>query len=372
LVIVPAQGENIMNNAVNTMIALAVTATSTWVSLFIVAPTNPAMASSPLVPSDIKGEMDDDSEQERITTIRGLNDQSLLAEFAKNDKNGNVRREAVRKLQDQALLAEIAKNDGNAWVRVAAVERLSGDSSIFADIAQNDKDEVVRQRATFRLRHQERLEEIAKRNEASKARQADVRQITDRALLVEIAKNDDDERVRIVAGRKLLGEGGYAGTATSSGLDINVRLIAIQKLYDIIDAIGDVDVKDAKTKELAYLIQEFNKNLARDKDERIRQAVAERLREPRIEDILEDKTALAISATQAEDNPPDILPPVVTEEGRAASRHCEDCEVTKQDEATKPPRNLWLRLGIGVVLLIGICAAAFLIRKKGANAKAEN
>ena len=61
----------------------------------------------------------------RLSAIKRLTDQVILANIAKNDVGSVTRVEAVNNLTDQSVLADIAKNDENLNVRIAAEERLT-------------------------------------------------------------------------------------------------------------------------------------------------------------------------------------------------------------------------------------------------------
>jgi len=69
-------------------------------------------------------------------------DQALLAYFAKNDEDRQVREAALRKLTDQAVLFDIAKNDESGEVRRTAVEGLTSPALLaeIAEIAKSNKD----------------------------------------------------------------------------------------------------------------------------------------------------------------------------------------------------------------------------------------
>ena len=62
----------------------------------------------------------------RLTAVKKLTDQRVLAEIAKNDGDWNASQAAVEKLTDQTLLADLAKTS-RKWIHVreAAVKKLS-------------------------------------------------------------------------------------------------------------------------------------------------------------------------------------------------------------------------------------------------------
>ena len=63
--------------------------------------------------------------EEHIIRVEGIDDQTLLAEIARNDENFYARSTAVRKLTDQAVLTEIAtKESEETYIRRMVMERL--------------------------------------------------------------------------------------------------------------------------------------------------------------------------------------------------------------------------------------------------------
>ena len=80
--------------------------------------------------------------------------QTLFADIAKNDTFSGVREIAVEKMDNrhQTLFADIAKNDTYDYVRKIAVEKLNNrHQTLFADIAKNDEDILVRFTAIKKL-----------------------------------------------------------------------------------------------------------------------------------------------------------------------------------------------------------------------------
>ena len=66
----------------------------------------------------------DDMAHKKQEVIAEINNQAILAEIAKNDKNESRRIDALRRLDDQVLLAEFVKND-DVWVRETATKKLN-------------------------------------------------------------------------------------------------------------------------------------------------------------------------------------------------------------------------------------------------------
>jgi glyceraldehyde-3-phosphate dehydrogenase/erythrose-4-phosphate dehydrogenase len=129
----------------------------------------------------------DKNEDMRIAAVKKLTDQSVLADFAKNDKAYNVRIAVVSKLTDQSLLADIAKNDENYNVRIAVVSKLT-DQSLLADIAKNDKNSNVCEAAVNKLTDQSLLADFAK-NGNYYFRTVAINKITSQQELTLIANN---------------------------------------------------------------------------------------------------------------------------------------------------------------------------------------
>jgi hypothetical protein len=88
--------------------------------------------------------------ERREKAVNKLTDQSVLADVAKNDRNGYVRLVAVKKLTDQSVLADVAKNDEDEYVRDVALGKLT-DQSVLADIAQYEENWDVKKLAADKL-----------------------------------------------------------------------------------------------------------------------------------------------------------------------------------------------------------------------------
>jgi len=105
----------------------------------------------------IRGFAQDENVMVRFAVADTLNDPELLAAFAKDERNGDWRRDAVRKLTDQVLLAELAQNDTNPTVRQFATSMLTN-QTLLSEIVKNDKDGLVRDAANRRLNAMNRKE----------------------------------------------------------------------------------------------------------------------------------------------------------------------------------------------------------------------
>jgi len=86
-------------------------------------------------------------------------DQTQLAEVAKNNKNKGVRIKAVKRIADQAVLAEVARNDKDWLVRWFAISKIDN-QALLTELAEKDKDSLIRKEAAERL---ERIREEERR-----------------------------------------------------------------------------------------------------------------------------------------------------------------------------------------------------------------
>ena len=182
-------------------------------------------------PFDLNLEHEENVEA-REQAVSTLEDWTLLAHIAKNDKSAKVRRRAVWRLSEtwkfdmeagitivegkgrridetkmqvrrpeaeileaQKILSEIVKNDADYGVRQTAVRGIE-DQAIIADVAKNDESWLVRHQATERLDDQTILEYLAKNDPHCSVRNVATSRLNDQNLLVEITKNDEDEYVR--------------------------------------------------------------------------------------------------------------------------------------------------------------------------------
>ena len=122
----------------------------------------------------------------RYITVEGLTDPNILEGIVigyKKDKDANVRRAAVKNknLTNQAVLAEVALNDECEYVREAAVKKLI-DPDVLESIVIGDK-----------------------KDKNANVRRAAVENenLTNQAVLAEVALNDESEYVREAAAERL-------------------------------------------------------------------------------------------------------------------------------------------------------------------------
>lgn len=131
----------------------------------------------------------------RSMAIKELNEQyqELFANFAKKrDEQDYVRLTAVKKLTNQILLADVAKN-ANLWkVRKAAIEKLT-DQRLLAEVAKDDIIERISEEYESEHGYMIRAEigMIA------------VGKLFDKNLLANIAENAEHEKVREAAEKRL-------------------------------------------------------------------------------------------------------------------------------------------------------------------------
>ena len=219
----------------------------------------------------------------RKVAVEKLTDQIALADIAKKDQGIDVRLAAVIKLTDMTVLADIAKNINEyGYVREAALKKLN-DQAVLADIYRNDKNADIRQAAVKRLSEDHPLRQVVL------ASKEEVEKLSDQALLADIAKNVADWRVREAAVKKLIDQVLLADIAKNDEL-WGVRMAAAEKLIDqtvaqsVYADIAKNDnewiVREAAVEKLTN--QSVLSNIARsDKDSVVRNAAERRLKELR-------------------------------------------------------------------------------------------
>ena len=114
------------------------------------------------------------------SAVETLTNQKILADFAINSIDNGIRIAAIKNLTDQSILLEVAENDSFAGVRIRAAAKLTDEvnaKKIFIDIAKNEKSKYDRHAAIYHL--------------------------TDREILADIAKNDEDAFIRKFAEEKI-------------------------------------------------------------------------------------------------------------------------------------------------------------------------
>jgi len=95
--------------------------------------------------------MNDKNEMVRCAAVEKLYDQILVSKIARNDKSVFVRYAAVRNLYDEAFIAEIAKNNSSSEVREYTVKEKLTDQTLLAYFAKNEKNDNIRAAAIIKL-----------------------------------------------------------------------------------------------------------------------------------------------------------------------------------------------------------------------------
>lgn len=172
----------------------------------------------------------------RSDAVKELTDEKILIEVAKNDSNHHIRCEAVENpnLKDESVLIEIAENDKNEFVRYSAIDKISNqevlakiasttgyknyehcglhaienpnlnDDKLLSEIIRNTENRFVYSEAPSKISDKNILIELYDEfknengifNTQRSKRVHIVREITDKNILMDIAKNDKDEDVR--------------------------------------------------------------------------------------------------------------------------------------------------------------------------------
>jgi len=138
----------------------------------------------------------------RLSAVKGLADQAVLAQVAKTDPAPDVRLAAVEKLTDQEVLTQVATLDQEPAIGMAAVNTLV-DQVLLARVAQGSRARGVCEAAVGKLTDQALLAQVARAADSPQARQAAVSKLTDQATLAEVAKTDSDPEVRGAAAKRL-------------------------------------------------------------------------------------------------------------------------------------------------------------------------
>lgn len=154
--------------------------------------------------------------QHRIDTIKALDEsvllmainrgvsQSLLVEIAKNTNDSKVRTSAMFNINDQTILLDLVLDEKNELsVRREAMYKLKQPEECLLKIALNDNDNFIATSATAKIKDQTKLALIGKFGKDKLTRQFAIERLTDCFDLLEIVKEEKDEKVRYIAFRKL-------------------------------------------------------------------------------------------------------------------------------------------------------------------------
>ena len=196
-----------------------------------------------------------------IETVKNTADQTKLAQIAVKAKDSYVRHAAVWKLTDQTVLAKIAREDTDADVRRAAAEKLT-DQTLLAKIAREDEVTNVRRVAAEKLTDQALL--------ANKmgmwVKPELTRQVTDQAVLAQLAVEARDSEVRLAAVRNLTDQVTLA-ELTVGAKWMDIRIAAIGKLtnqeflHQLAEEEPQAAVRQAAVRQIAderFLIQRLD------------------------------------------------------------------------------------------------------------------
>ena len=213
----------------------------------------------------------------RIEAIKGLDNQEILIELAKNDNSKYVRREAVKKVTDQNALCDIVKSEKDKVVRENAFNRITDPNLLleltklnFADplqtsatqkfvdylveqnnqdelikIVQNDKNDVIfKDYATEKITDQNVLMDLYKNHSSESVRRRALDNITDQKILLELYKNEPNSEIiekitdqEVLTNIALNGEWYQREAAISAFSEIN----SFEKLNNLTSSLYDVE-----------------------------------------------------------------------------------------------------------------------------------
>ena len=153
--------------------------------------------------ADWKSKDGDKSEK----AVAQIIDQQKLARIAKEASHFRARKAAIVKLnaqQHQVLLANIAKYDVDGRVCLSAANKLT-DQELLADVVKKAKDNSARKVSLNKLdkQHQDLFTQLAKNDGDKSVRIIATDKITDQMLLADIAKNAKDTDIRQAAIEKM-------------------------------------------------------------------------------------------------------------------------------------------------------------------------
>lgn len=139
--------------------------------------------------SNILGKHNETS-NDRIESVRKINNPEKLIEIALNDEDFLVRGQAIIKINDQEILEKIAKNDESSTNRGNAVRKITN-GEFLCEIAMSDSHQGVRRIAVENSNfiNQEKLIYIAKNDEKPVVRQQATQKINDKEILKELTKD---------------------------------------------------------------------------------------------------------------------------------------------------------------------------------------
>ena len=126
--------------------------------------------------------------------------QKVFTDIARQDNDGFNRVMSAKKLHDKTLAQEIFTSHAiqKGWWRKLAIEETT-DQKVLADIAKNDNDIELLLIAVDRLSDQKALEDVALHAKSEDIRKKAVLKLTDSKVLLDVAKHDNHSGVRYVA-----------------------------------------------------------------------------------------------------------------------------------------------------------------------------
>ncbi len=144
--------------------------------------------------------------------------------------NPGVRFEAIASLKRASVLKRVANNDVNSAVRQCTIQNIT-DEALLADIAVHSYFVDTQIHAVTRLTNQLLLANIAKTHEDAPVRGLAVKKVTDQVLLADIAKTHEDAPIRKLAVEKVTDQVLLANIAKTDE-NSSVRRLAVEKITD--------------------------------------------------------------------------------------------------------------------------------------------
>ncbi len=146
--------------------------------------------------------------------------------------------------------------------RLRAVKEIT-DQAILREIALNDSHRKVRKAAVHKLKNQDILKEIARNDSRSMVRVAAVSRIADQPFLIGIARDDPKSKVALSAIKKIkdssaLYEIAIKGKCTNAQLQAISKIDDIEVLSKIAKTVEDKRLKKAADKRLSKFMPKYN------------------------------------------------------------------------------------------------------------------
>lgn len=191
--------------------------------------------------SNNKHEVSEDLEKElaHCNSVENLTDQKLLFKIAKTDKNILIRQSAIRALKDQTLLEEILEeiikaNDDCSLISTVVCNPNFANQELLENIIVTTKDWCTCMFAIQNpnFRDQKLLAEIALNIEFFPIRKAAIAKITDQSILIEIAKNADENTLFDVVYNPNFTDQALLSEIVKTKKDYSLRSSAIKKIID--------------------------------------------------------------------------------------------------------------------------------------------